>query len=399
MRFKIHRGSKETGSSCVEIWTDKARIVIDTGTMPADDEGILPDIPSLYEEGGDTALFISHSDKDHYALIRRIHPSCPVWIGRTTYWLIKKKCEFLGEEFHLTNVHFLDYMNSVKTGDIEVHSCMTDNFSFDDYSFFIHDEACGEKMFFMCSARHREKKIFDYFLKKHNHETDYLLIEDSSTVNNDENFQTEEDLFDEFIQTFRRTRGINLVFVSETDIARIETVYRACARCQKIFLTDFYTASVLKTINKKARDTIPFPSRENYPEVFVYYPTELLMITEERKKEKEFIDHFLLKKHVFYNFYLDELDKKADRIVMFVSPHVQPDLEKHLHRYSDGCFIYSMREEHKQNENNRKFLDFIAGKGMQIKNIHSSAHVDLSALKQTVETLKPKQIVHIYDYP
>ena len=398
MRFKIHRNSKETGSSCVEIWTDKTKIVIDTGTTLADDEGILPDIPSLYEEGGNTALFISHSDKDHYALIRHIHPSCPVWIGRTTYLLIRKKCEFLGEDFHLTNVHFLDYMNSVKTGDVEVHACMTDNSSFDDYSFFIQNDI-DEKIFFMCSARHREKKIFDYFLKKHIQEIDYLLIEDNSIDDNDEKNKTEEDLLEEFIQTFGRTRGINLVFVSETDIARIETVYRACARCQKIFLIDFYTATVLKAINKKARDTIPFPSRENFLEVFVYYPAELLTITEERKKEKEFIDHFLLKKHVFYNFYLDELDKKADRIVMLISPHVCSDLEKHLHRYSDGCFIYSMREGHRQNENNRKFLDFIAGKGMQIKNIHAPAHVDSSTLKQTVETFKPKQIIHIYDCP
>ena len=381
----------------MEIWTDNSRIVIDMGTPANEGEGILPDIPSLYEEGGNTALFITHSDKDHYALIKNIHPSCPVWMGRTTHWLIRKKCAFLGGEFRLTKVHFLDYMNSVKIEDIEVHACMTDNSSFDDYSFFIHDEACGEKMFFMCNARHREKKIFDYFLKKRNPETDYLLIEDSSTGGNDEKIQTEEDLLEVFIQTFRQTKGINLVFVSETDIARIETVYRACVRCQKIFLSDFYTASVLKTVNKKARDTVPFPSRENFPEVFVYYPAELLMITEERKKEKEFIDHFLYKKHVFYNFYLDELDKKADRTVMLVSPNVQSDLEKHLHRYSDGCFIYSMREEHRQNENNRKFFDFIAGKGMETKNIHAPARVDSSALKQTVETLKPKHIVHIYD--
>jgi hypothetical protein len=33
MNFKIHRGTKEIGGSCVEVWTDTSRIVIDLG-MP-----------------------------------------------------------------------------------------------------------------------------------------------------------------------------------------------------------------------------------------------------------------------------------------------------------------------------------------------------------------------------
>ena len=33
MNFKIHRGTNEIGGSCVEVWTDSTRIVIDIG-MP-----------------------------------------------------------------------------------------------------------------------------------------------------------------------------------------------------------------------------------------------------------------------------------------------------------------------------------------------------------------------------
>ncbi len=32
MNFKIHRGTKEIGGSCVEIWTESTRIVVDFGT-------------------------------------------------------------------------------------------------------------------------------------------------------------------------------------------------------------------------------------------------------------------------------------------------------------------------------------------------------------------------------
>ena len=33
MHFKIHRGTQEIGGSCVEIWTDTTRILVDFG-MP-----------------------------------------------------------------------------------------------------------------------------------------------------------------------------------------------------------------------------------------------------------------------------------------------------------------------------------------------------------------------------
>ncbi len=68
MHFKIHRGTKEIGGSCVEVWTDKTRILLDFG-MPLFDtdgadfdfdkyrsaaagelvkSGVLPDIKGLY---------------------------------------------------------------------------------------------------------------------------------------------------------------------------------------------------------------------------------------------------------------------------------------------------------------------------------------------------------------
>jgi len=33
MKFKIHRGTKEIGGSCIEVWTESTRILLDFG-MP-----------------------------------------------------------------------------------------------------------------------------------------------------------------------------------------------------------------------------------------------------------------------------------------------------------------------------------------------------------------------------
>ena len=39
MKFKIHRGTKEIGGSCVEVWTENSRIVLDFGMPLIDRDG------------------------------------------------------------------------------------------------------------------------------------------------------------------------------------------------------------------------------------------------------------------------------------------------------------------------------------------------------------------------
>lgn len=93
MHFKIHRGTKKIGGSCVEIWTESTRIVVDFGMplvnsdkTPFDSKiiknlsvkeligkGFLPDIKSLYEESGISALIISHAHQDHFGLIKYVN--------------------------------------------------------------------------------------------------------------------------------------------------------------------------------------------------------------------------------------------------------------------------------------------------------------------------------------
>ena len=39
MKFKIHRGTKEIGGSCVEVWTENTRILIDFGMPLVEKDG------------------------------------------------------------------------------------------------------------------------------------------------------------------------------------------------------------------------------------------------------------------------------------------------------------------------------------------------------------------------
>jgi ribonuclease J len=91
----------------------------------------------------------------------------------------------------------------------------------------------------------------------------------------------------------------------------------------------------------------------------------------------------------------------ADQLVMIVRPSVQPDLERYLHKYTEGCFIYSMWEGYINRPGKTKdFLDFIAAKGMPIndKDFHTSGHADLAGLKRMVDAVRPKNLVPIHTF-
>jgi ribonuclease J len=414
MNFKIHRGTKEIGGSCVEIWTETNRVVIDLGIplvnpdkTPFDvkatenssredliREGILPDIPSLYQDNSNTALLISHAHQDHYGLMKHINPACPVWLGFSTQLLIELTNTFVDNKWTIQNAHHIKHDKRFNVGDIEVTPYLMDHAAFDSYAFLI--KAGGKSLLYSGDFRlhGRKANMFEWFCANVEKNIDYLLLEGSTIGRTDKPFPTESALEDEFAKTFQETKGINLVFASGQNIDRLVTIYRACKRSGKLFLIDFYTANILRTLNKKANKMLPFPSSHSFPEIYVYYPHFLTKRMEELGKGAETIYPF-----TSYKISKDKLDEMSDKLVMLVRPTVQYDLERYLHNYKDGCFIYSMWEGYKTKPGRVKdFLAFLQDKGMPIKDIHTSGHADLSGLKRMVEAVQPKHIVPIHTF-
>jgi ribonuclease J len=196
MTFKIHRGTKEIGGSCVEVWTDTTRIVIDLGMplvnsdqspfdshsikkLPREEliaKGILPDIPSLYQAEANTALLISHAHQDHYGLVNYIHDDCPVYLGKATHKLIELTGIFTPGDWNIKNPQPLESGKSIFIGDIEIIPYLMDHSAFDAYAFMI--KADGKSLFYSGDFRvhGRKKKAFDWFSYNVEKNVDYLLI-------------------------------------------------------------------------------------------------------------------------------------------------------------------------------------------------------------------------------
>jgi len=417
MNFKIHRGANEIGGSCVEFWTDTTRIVIDIGmplvnpdktpfdsheadSLSTDElikKEILPDIPSLYEDNSKTALFISHSHQDHYGLVSRINPSCKVYLGFATQMLIETLNTFIGEKWTIQNANHITHDRKIEIGNMGITPYRMDHSAFDSYAFLI--EADGKSLIYSGDFRlhGRESANFDWFCEKTRKNVDYLLMEGSTIGRTEEPFPTESELEEQFEVLFRQTKGIVLVQTSSHNIDRLATIYNAARNCNRYFLVDFFTANVLKSINKRAKNSgIPYPSAHNFPGMKVYYPQYYIDRMNEIGKDAETIYRF----PQYNKIGRDKLDDMAKDIVMLVKPSVRYDLKKYLHKYDDGCFIFSMWSGYKtQNSKVKNFLDFIKSKGMPIKDdIHTSGHADLPGLRRMVKTVRPKHLVPIHTF-
>src|SRR5450759_2732441 len=110
MKLKIHRGTKEIGGSCIEVWTAHTRILIEFGMPLVDRDGnefdfskykdlpvqelvkkrVLPDIIGIYK--GDHNQFdgvlISHPHHDHYGFVNFLNDDLKYYLSEAAFQII-----------------------------------------------------------------------------------------------------------------------------------------------------------------------------------------------------------------------------------------------------------------------------------------------------------------------
>jgi ribonuclease J len=408
MKFKIHRGTQEIGGSCVEIWTAATRLVIDFGLplvnpdrTPFDSralkektpeeliqDGILPNVPGLYQDSPETSLLLSHAHQDHYGLINYIKPDCPVYLGKATHKLIELTNLFTHQEWVINNPHYFQSGKTYTIGDILITPYLMDHSAFDAYAFLVG--ADGSSLFYSGDFRShgRKSKAFEWFIHNVKAGVDYLLLEGTTLGRSDQRFPTETDIENELVSTFANDKGPHLIYASGQNIDRLVSIFRACRRTGKILALDFYIANVLKTLSAYGR--LPFPSRD-FPEIRVFFPYRLArMISNQGKLELlyQFKDYKITKK---------QISDQADRIVMTVRPGIQGDLD-YIENLDGGQFIYSMWEGYKEESSTKEFLGYLGNRGLKETYLHTSGHADQATLQKMVEILKPKKIVPIHTF-
>lgn len=410
MHFKIHRGTQEIGGSCVEIWTDTTRILVDFG-MPlverdgsefdfdkyknlTPDEliktGVLPDVQDIYNNDKILidALLISHAHQDHWGLYNYINPQIKCYLGRATKKLIEINNLFTAQNTIISNPVYFDKEIAFKIGDITITPYWADHSAFDAYSFLI--EANGESIFYSGDFRGhgRKSKAFKWFTHNAPKNVDYLLLEGTSLGREGKPFKNETDIENELVSLFNIKGKSNLVYTSGQNIDRLVSIYRACIRTDKVLVVDVYIATILKVLSEYA--DIPYPS-DNFKSLSVIFPYYT-----SKRLAKEGNERIL---YQFKNFKVSkqEISRHPDKYVMIVRPSMKTDLER-ISGIDGGNLVYSMWEGYRKKDNTKKFLEYFESRGFSIHSIHTSGHADINTLKQMVDAIKPKTIIPIHTF-
>ena len=289
MRITIHRGTHEIGGNCVEIATDRSRIILDVGmplfksaVEPYDtgalkkkskrellDSGILPKVSGLFVDGSQPdAILLSHAHEDHTGLLRHSAPEIPIYTSIGTSKMMNAGAKFalqpvLPRERHRK----LRSGTPVKIGDFTVTAYSVDHSIYGAQAFLI--EAGGKKVLYSGDLRMHGRKpgmhrsLIEAVSARN---IDVLLMEGTHIGHTGHKGANEYQLEEEITGLIKSAPGITLASFSPQHVDRLVGFLRATKKSGRIFVADVYCAYVMNLIASET--SIPRPASTEWVKVF-----------------------------------------------------------------------------------------------------------------------------------
>lgn len=388
MTLTIHRGTHEIGGSCVEIRTDKAKILIDLG-MPLDydkrSREEQTEIRHNAEEWckGADAIFLSHAHADHYGFFDLLPDETPIYATEESFAMLALD-GILGDDptKHLEK-HTLKSGQSCEVADIKVTAYIVDHSAYGACAYLIECD-CKRILYSGDIRIHGVKGVLYRNLPN---DVDYLLLEGTNILRAKNN-PTEREVENQFVEAFNEAPdALHLIWCSAKNIDRICALFRACIRCGKWLAIDPYTANVLAAV---ARLNPKIPTVTTAEQMKVYFPPRLTERLTERNQERYIYSLNPKQNKVSY----DDFSGSPEKYVMLVRPttltYLQQIKAPHIR------FIKSIWSGYWDEPSTERFRHWVEEHCEAVKDIHSSGHADTQSLQRLVEHIRPQTIVPIH---
>ena len=388
MTLTIHRGAHEIGGSCIDIRTDKAKILIDLG-MPlnydkrtAEEQELIRRDAEEWCKGAD-AIFLSHAHADHYGFLGLLPQDTPIYATEETFAMLALD-GILGDDptKHLEK-HTLKSGQSCEVADIKVTAYIVDHSAYGACAYLI--ECDGKRILYSGDIRlHGVKGVLYKNLPKN---VDYLLLEGTNILRA-KSSPTERDIENQFVEAFNDTPdALHLVWCSAKNIDRICALFRACLRCGKTLVIDPYTANVLAAV---AELNPKIPTVTTAEQMKVYFPPRLTTLLTERNQERYIYSLNPKQNKVSYA----DFARSPEKYVMLVRPTVLTYLQRI--KAARIRLIKSIWGGYWDESNTERFRSWVEEHCEQVKDIHSSGHADTKSLQRIVEHIRPQTIIPIH---
>ena len=388
MTLTIHRGTHEIGGSCVEIRTDKAKILIDLG-MPLDyDKHTTEEQTQIRSDAaewckGVDALFLSHAHTDHYGFLGLLPQDTPIYATEETFAMLALDGILGDDPTEYLEKRPLTSGQSCEVAEIKITAYIVDHSAYGACAFLI--ECDGKRILYSGDIRlHGVKGVLYKNLPK---DIDYLLLEGTNILRAKNN-PTEREIENQFVEAFNDAPdALHLVWCSAKNIDRICALFRACIRCGKTLAIDPYTANVLAAVTQL---NPKIPTVVTVEQMKVYFPNRLTKRLTERNQERYIYSLNPKRNKVSY----DDFARSPERYVMLVRPTVLAYLQRikapHIR------LVKSIWDGYWGEPNIERFRSWVEEHCEQVKDIHSSGHADTKSLQRIVEHIRPQTIIPIH---
>ena len=388
LRICIHRGANQIGGSCVELRSQGHRLLLDVGIpldQAAGSDAALPESLDLEASEPMAGVAISHPHADHYGLADRLPPETPFLIGPAAERILRASAVFTPSGALFRNVtHFKD-REAIPAGPFSITPYLMDHSAYDSYA--LHVESDGKGVFYTGDLRAHGRKgaLFEKLLRLPPAPVDVLLMEGTtlSREGTAAGFPSEADLESRFVELFKSTPGMPLVWCSGQNIDRLVTVFRAAKRSGRQLILDMYTAHILAATEN------PSVPQANWDGVRVFLP-HFQKLRIKRDAAFDVAAHYRP-----YRIFKEDVASVTTNSVMLFRPSMRLDLEKA--NCLDGAhLVYSMWDGYLKDAGMQPFLDWLNTQGIPLHKCHTSGHASVKDLQRLRTTFSGAVVVPIH---
>lgn len=410
MQLIIHRGTHEVGGSCIEIATDRSRIILDVG-MPLFNENrephdtaalkrkskdellqaaILPRVMGLFVDGSSPdAILLSHAHEDHTGLVQFSRPEIPIYASQGTSKMMLAGFKFaMQPELPRGRYRVLESESPVQIGDFTVTAFPVDHSIYGAQAFLI--EADGKSILYSGDLRmHGRKPGMHRSLieKVSDQQIDVLLMEGTHIGHPDHRGPNEYELEDQIASHIKSSPGLVLASFSPQHVDRLVGFLRATKKAGRIFIADAYTAFVMHLIGSEVK----LPPPESTDWIKVFFP-------------KYFEDNFRRKRLEKSYFLFLPANVRGDEIRVNPSKYVMVFRPSMLESDFGGALpertrcLYSRWSGYLDTPDWQGVTSNLNSADGDLIEVHTSGHIFANDIEEFVKRIKAKVVIPIHTF-
>ncbi|MGA8616062.1 MAG: MBL fold metallo-hydrolase, partial [Xanthobacteraceae bacterium] len=384
LALTVHRGTQQIGGSCIEIAHPQGdRIILDAGRPMDAPEGATGLLPTSLDRKRPATVLISHPHQDHWGLVEELPTAWPIWTGFGSAKLIAVTGDVTRRPLTRTFETWNSRSGPFAVGSFIVTPMLTDNSAFDAYMLLI--EGAGKRILYTGDFRRHGCKsaLVDRIMANPPADVDVLLTE-GTNLGSDKPVKTEDELEQDFVELFDRTKGRVFVSWSAQNIDRTVTIYRAAKRTGRTLAIDLYTADVLDRISEGTR--LP---RAGFQNLTVVVTGGLARYYRKQGRE-DFVERM-----VPFGISAKRLEGGRD-VVMLRRALIRDYQRAGVGPTADDAFNFSMWRGYLTDPYHSEPLDWCQAAGAEIAYIHTSGHASPADLHAFAAAIRPKLVVPVH---